>query len=72
MPGLTRVVQAAGRLLRSEKDRGVIVLIGKRFLDRRYARLLPDEWTDGDPTTMVREDPEATVRDFFLNSLSNQ
>ena len=72
VPGLTRVVQAAGRLLRSEEDRGVIVLIGKRFLDRRYARLLPDEWTDGDPTTMVREDPEATVRDFFLNSLSNQ
>jgi DNA excision repair protein ERCC-2 len=65
VPGLTRVVQAAGRLLRSAEDRGVITLVGKRFLDPRYARLLPEEWTLGDPTTMLREDPEAAVREFF-------
>jgi DNA excision repair protein ERCC-2 len=65
VPGLTRVVQAAGRLLRSDEDRGVIVLIGKRFVDSRYARLLPDEWTNGDPESMIREDPEAAVREFF-------
>ena len=65
IPGLTRVVQAAGRLLRSEQDRGVIALIGRRFLDARYARLLPEEWTQGDPRTMLREDPEAAVREFF-------
>ncbi len=65
IPGLTRVVQAAGRLLRSADDRGVIILMGKRFLDPRYARLLPEEWTSGDPTTMLREDPEAAIREFF-------
>ena len=65
VPGLTRVVQAAGRLLRSAEDRGVITLVGKRFLDPRYARLLPEEWTLGDPTTMLREDPEASVWEFF-------
>ena len=68
IPGLTRVVQAAGRLLRSEEDRGVIALLCGRFQDSRYARLLPEEWTDGDPATMVRDDPEAAVREFFARS----
>lgn len=67
IPGLTRVVQAAGRLLRSEHDRGVIVIMGRRFLDPRYARLLPEEWTLGDPQNLVFEDPEAAVREFFEN-----
>jgi len=65
VPGLTRVVQAAGRLLRSESDRGVIVVMGRRFLDPRYARLLPEEWTHGDPTNLVYEDPEGAIREFF-------
>jgi DNA excision repair protein ERCC-2 len=65
VPGLTRVVQAAGRIFRSDEDRGVIVLMGRRFQDPRYARLLPSEWTDDDPSTMLREDPVAEVRRFF-------
>jgi DNA excision repair protein ERCC-2 len=65
IPGLTRVVQAAGRIFRSDDDRGVIVLMCRRFQDPRYARLLPDEWTDEDPTTMLRQDPERAVREFF-------
>ncbi|HSO24617.1 MAG TPA: helicase C-terminal domain-containing protein [Chondromyces sp.] len=68
IPGLTRVVQAAGRLLRSETDRGVIVIMGRRFLDPRYARLLPEEWTLGDPANLVFDDPEAAVRGFFEES----
>jgi DNA excision repair protein ERCC-2 len=65
VPGLTRVVQAAGRLLRSEEDRGVIVVMGRRFLDPRYMRLLPDEWTLDDPEALIHEDPEAAIREFF-------
>ena len=65
IPGLTRVVQAAGRLIRSDTDRGVITLIDRRFQHAQYARLLPEEWTQGDPATMLREDPEAAIREFF-------
>jgi len=65
IPGMTRVVQAAGRLIRSSTDRGVIVLVGRRFQDRRYARLLPEEWISGDPTSMLHRDPETEVRRFF-------
>jgi DNA excision repair protein ERCC-2 len=65
VPGLTRVVQAAGRIFRSDSDRGVIVLMCQRFLDPRYARLLPSEWTDDDPSSLLHEDPVAEVRRFF-------
>jgi len=65
IPGLTRVVQAAGRLLRSDEDRGVIVVMGRRFLDPRYMRLLPEEWTLGDPEALIFEDPEGAIREFF-------
>ena len=72
IPGLTRVVQAAGRLLRSEHDRGVIVIMGRRFLDPRYAGLLPEEWTLGDPSNLVHEDPVAAVREFFADRGNSQ
>ena len=65
IPGLTRVVQAAGRLIRSDDDRGVIVVMGRRFLDPRYMRLLPEEWTFGDPEALIFEDPEEAIREFF-------
>jgi DNA excision repair protein ERCC-2 len=66
IPGMTRVIQAAGRLIRSAEDRGVIALICKRFLAEPYVSLLPPDWTGGDPSTLRREDPAADVRAFFL------
>ncbi len=66
IPGMTRVVQAAGRIFRSEADRGVIVLVCRRFQDPRYARLLPEEWLDDeDPTSLLLPDPEAAIHRFF-------
>lgn len=40
-PGIVRVLQAAGRVIRSETDRGVALLIDERFCEERFARLLP-------------------------------
>ncbi len=65
IPGMTRVVQAAGRLIRSADDRGVIVLIGRRFAQPRYLSLLPEDWVDDDPSLLFPEDPEREVRRFF-------
>jgi hypothetical protein len=42
-PAINKVVQSAGRLIRSEKDRGVVVLMDERFGQARYATLLPPE-----------------------------
>ena len=43
-PGMNRVFQAAGRVIRREDDRGVIVLIDDRFDDPIYKKSLPDLW----------------------------
>jgi DNA excision repair protein ERCC-2 len=43
-PGFNRVLQATGRVIRTETDRGVIVLIDDRFTHTRYRRLFPSHW----------------------------
>lgn len=43
-PGFTRVLQAAGRVIRDDEDRGVICLIDRRYGERRYQSLFPAEW----------------------------
>jgi hypothetical protein len=43
-PGMNRVFQAAGRVIRREDDRGVIVLIDDRFDDPIYKKSLPALW----------------------------
>jgi DNA excision repair protein ERCC-2 len=43
-PGMNRVLQATGRVIRSETDRGVVLLIDTRFAEARYTRLFPHDW----------------------------
>ena len=43
-PAMTRVVQAAGRLIRRESDRGVVCLIDGRFLASEYREYMPRHW----------------------------
>ena len=43
-PGMNKVMQAAGRVIRSETDKGVILLIDARFTERTYRTLFPLEW----------------------------
>jgi DNA excision repair protein ERCC-2 len=43
-PGINRVLQAAGRVIRTERDRGVVLLIDQRYGTHRYRSLLPAEW----------------------------
>ena len=43
-PGMNKVLQAAGRVIRTDEDRGVILLLDDRFADRRYRETFPREW----------------------------
>lgn len=43
-PGMNKVLQAAGRVIRTPKDRGVILLLDDRFLRRDHLELFPREW----------------------------
>lgn len=44
IPGMIRVIQAAGRVFRTPEDRGVVVLLDDRFLQEPYRELLPADW----------------------------
>ena len=43
-PGLTKVVQAAGRIIRSDSDRGQLLLLDDRYLRPDIRALLPAHW----------------------------
>ena len=43
-PGMNKVLQAAGRVIRTPEDRGVILLLDDRFLRRDHLELFPREW----------------------------
>ena len=43
-PGVSKVFQAGGRVIRTAQDRGVILLLDERFLGRQYLELFPREW----------------------------
>ena len=43
-PGMNKVLQAAGRVIRTHEDEGVILLLDDRFLRREYLELFPREW----------------------------
>jgi DNA excision repair protein ERCC-2 len=64
-PGMTRVVQAAGRLIRNETDRGVIALICRRFVEEPYASRLPRDWYEDTPMELVTNRPAEEIREFF-------
>ncbi|MCB9759654.1 MAG: ATP-dependent DNA helicase [Alphaproteobacteria bacterium] len=60
VPGMSRVVQAAGRLVRGPQDRGVVVLVGRRFGWRDYAAFFPEFWG-----AQRADDPSAAVAAFW-------
>ena len=61
---MTRVVQAAGRLIRSASDTGIIALFDERFLQRPYVGHLPDDWLDGGDSTSLVGEPQRVARAF--------
>jgi len=48
-PGLQKVVQAAGRVIRSATDTGCVLLLDARYRERRYRALLPSWWSVAAP-----------------------
>ena len=43
-PGMNKVLQAAGRVIRTETDTGIVALLDERFMQRGYQQLFPREW----------------------------
>jgi DNA excision repair protein ERCC-2 len=65
IPGMTRVVQSAGRVIRSETDIGVIALFCRRFTQEMYTRYFPADWYDESPRELISRKPATEIREFF-------
>ena len=61
--GMNKVLQSAGRVIRTTEDEGIILLLDERFLQNQYLGLFPLEW---DPYIVVqRQNVKAAVTDFW-------
>lgn len=52
-PGMNKVMQAAGRVIRTAADKGIILLLDDRFLRGEYRKLFPREWADASKVTLL-------------------
>jgi DNA excision repair protein ERCC-2 len=66
-PAMARAVQAAGRVIRSETDKGIIVLMDSRFLTKNYSQSMPADWFEETPRELVSRSILKDV-DLFWNS----
>ena len=65
-PGFNRVLQATGRVIRTETDRGIIVLIDERFSHARYRHLFPAHW-QGFQVVQSENEIEDQLEQFWLH-----
>jgi DNA excision repair protein ERCC-2 len=64
-PGMNRVVQSVGRLIRTETDRGVAVLVCQRFRQPAYTALFPPDWFEEVDGQVVPADFATELRNFW-------
>ncbi|HMV29865.1 MAG TPA: ATP-dependent DNA helicase, partial [Anaerolineales bacterium] len=63
-PGFNRVLQATGRVIRTDTDRGIIVLIDERFANAGYRHLFPSHWRGFQAVKSIHE-IESQLVDFW-------
>ena len=68
IPGMNKVLQAAGRVIRTMQDTGWILLLDERFLQREYAGYFPPSWKDRE--TCAPGEVGARIREFWLTILT--
>lgn len=61
-PGMNKVLQAAGRVIRTENDSGIAVLMDERFDSRQYRGLFPKEWVN---TGVISRDDLEGIKAFW-------
>jgi DNA excision repair protein ERCC-2 len=67
-PAMAKAIQAAGRVIRSETDQGLIVLMDNRFIQPSFAKSMPQDWFETDPREAVSEQILRDVREFWTQA----
>ena len=69
-PGMNRVVQSAGRVIRSATDVGMIALVGKRFTYGNYTACFPSHWYTESPSELIARNYQQRLRQFWQHHQS--
>ncbi len=70
-PAMAKAVQAAGRVIRSENDRGIIILMDDRFLEKSFSQSLPQDWFETGPQELVSKSILSDISHFWNETLSD-
>ncbi len=70
-PAMAKVVQSAGRVIRSNTDRGLIVLMDRRFLEPSYVKSMPTDWIQENPAEHVSTQILQDIREFWQTQQAN-
>ncbi len=65
-PGMNKVLQSAGRVIRTDEDRGIVLLLDERFQDIQYQKVFPREWKDFELCNI--SNLSNRIEDFWKNS----
>jgi DNA excision repair protein ERCC-2 len=71
-PAMAKAVQAAGRVIRSESDKGIIVLLDNRFLEDSYSKSMPSDWYDSSPLELVSNSILKDVEGFWKKASDSE
>jgi len=64
-PGINKVIQASGRLIRSSQDKGIVVLVGERFAEENIHDLLPQYWFQYPGNLVVTKNYIPEIKKFW-------
>jgi DNA excision repair protein ERCC-2 len=65
IPAMAKAIQAAGRVIRSETDRGIVILMDGRFLEPGYSQAMPEDWFESDVAELVSDSILRDVAKFW-------
>ena len=63
-PGMNKIMQAVGRVIRSEEDRGAVLLVDERYMNRQYRDLYREEWKNYE-VVLSPQEVEDTLKEFY-------
>lgn len=64
-PAMAKAIQSAGRVIRTETDRGIIILLDSRFLESNYSQAMPAEWFNESPKELVSQKILQDIKEFW-------
>ena len=64
-PAMTKAVQAAGRVIRTETDKGIIILMDDRFIQPSYTKSMPLDWFNESATELVSQNILSDLKKFW-------